>query len=194
MDRASPNLARYCFTGKHIPTATLTTRNAGGVPHESTRITLYDAIISLVQPLVGGSGSLEKVHISFARMKYEYMPQSPTGGKAGTITALLDGARRHRASDNSVCTSLDADADSTVLLDVHGSRLCRTSVSNTIVLCRTLLLLHSKRGSRRAFRQLCLVAQPSNTWCNGGTVPPSRTAISNTLRERLEGRTSAASR
>jgi type VI secretion system secreted protein Hcp len=90
MDRVSPNLARYCFTGKHIPTATLTTRKAGGLPHESTRITLYDAIISLVQPLVGGSGSLEKVHISFARMKYEYMPQNPTGGKAGTIAALID--------------------------------------------------------------------------------------------------------
>jgi type VI secretion system secreted protein Hcp len=90
MDRASPNLASYCFTGKRIPDATLTMRKAGGIPHETIRITLYDAIISLVQPLAGGGGSLEKVRISFARMKYEYMPQSPTGGNAGTVTALID--------------------------------------------------------------------------------------------------------
>ena len=36
MDRSSPNLAKYCFTGKHIPEAILTMRKAGGT--QSTEV------------------------------------------------------------------------------------------------------------------------------------------------------------
>jgi type VI secretion system secreted protein Hcp len=34
VDRASPNLMKYCLTGKHIPEAKLTVRKAGGTPLE----------------------------------------------------------------------------------------------------------------------------------------------------------------
>ncbi|MEM5438172.1 type VI secretion system tube protein Hcp [Paraburkholderia diazotrophica] len=90
MDRASPNLARHCFTGKHIQEARLTMRKAGGVPHEFLRITLYDVVISRVQPLAGGQACIEKVGLSFARMKKEYILQNAIGGNAGTVTALID--------------------------------------------------------------------------------------------------------
>jgi type VI secretion system secreted protein Hcp len=90
MDRASPNLAKYCFTGKHIPEARLTMRKSGGLPHEFIRITMYDVIISHVEPVAGGEFCSEEVKLSFARMKHEYILQSPLGGTGGTVTALID--------------------------------------------------------------------------------------------------------
>jgi type VI secretion system secreted protein Hcp len=90
LDRASPNLARYCFTGKHIPQATLVMRKAGGIPHEYMRVTMYDVVITHVEPFIDANGAIECVHLSFARMKKEYILQNALGGTAGTVTALID--------------------------------------------------------------------------------------------------------
>jgi type VI secretion system secreted protein Hcp len=90
MDRASPNLTRYCFTGERIAKATLTMRRAGGVPHEYSRITMYDVVVSLVEPIGGGECCHEQVCLSFARMKHEYLLQNERGGSGGAITALVD--------------------------------------------------------------------------------------------------------
>ena len=90
MDRASPNLSRYCFTGTHIPEAKLTMRKAGGLPHEFMRITLYDVVITHVEPFADMNGCIEAVRLSFARMKKEYVLQNAIGGNAGTVTALID--------------------------------------------------------------------------------------------------------
>ncbi|CAD6517392.1 Hcp family type VI secretion system effector [Paraburkholderia sabiae] len=90
MDRASPNLASYCFTGKHIPKAVLTMRKAGSVPHEYARITLYDVVITYVGPVANEIGCQEHVCLSFARMKNEYIVQNSIGGTGGTVTALID--------------------------------------------------------------------------------------------------------
>lgn len=90
LDKASPNLARYCFTGKHIPQATLAMRKAGGIPHEYLRITLYDVVITHVEPYVDSNGAIESVRLSFARMKKEYVLQNALGGSAGVVTALID--------------------------------------------------------------------------------------------------------
>lgn len=40
LDRASPNLAKYCFTGKHIDQVRLTVRKAGGLPFEHLKSTM----------------------------------------------------------------------------------------------------------------------------------------------------------
>ncbi|MFM0740602.1 type VI secretion system tube protein Hcp [Paraburkholderia xenovorans] len=88
-DRASPNLAKFCFTGKHIDQAVLTMRKAGGVPHEFSRITLYDVIITHVAPLVNSSTCHESVRLSFSTMKHEYKVQNPLGGSGGTVTAMM---------------------------------------------------------------------------------------------------------
>ena len=53
MDRSSPNLMKYCLTGKHIPTVVLTIRKAGGNPLEYVKITMNDVVITNVNP--GGS-------------------------------------------------------------------------------------------------------------------------------------------
>jgi len=90
IDRASPNLASYCFQGKHIPRVLLTMRKAGGIPFEYLKIRMYDVVISLVEPAAGDGIALEHVALSFARMKKEYVMQSPIGGSQGTVTAIID--------------------------------------------------------------------------------------------------------
>jgi type VI secretion system secreted protein Hcp len=88
-DRASPNLAKYCFTGKHIDQAVLTMRRAGGVPHEFSRITMSDVVITDVAPLATGAICHESVRLSFATMKHEYIVQNALGGMGGTVTAMM---------------------------------------------------------------------------------------------------------
>ncbi|REE22513.1 MULTISPECIES: type VI secretion system tube protein Hcp [unclassified Paraburkholderia] len=88
-DRASPNLAKYCFTGKHIEKAVLTMRKAGTVPHEFARITMYDVVITNVSPVANGSICHEHVTLSFATMKHEYILQNPLGGSGGVVTAMM---------------------------------------------------------------------------------------------------------
>jgi type VI secretion system secreted protein Hcp len=90
IDRASSNLASYCFQGKHIPKVVLTMRKAGGLPLEYLRYTMSDVVITHVEPTAGAGLALEHVALSFARMKKEYVVQSPIGGSQGTVTAIID--------------------------------------------------------------------------------------------------------
>lgn len=88
-DRASPNLAKYCFTGKHIDQVVLTMRKAGGIPHEFSRISMYDVVITHVARVANSSGCHESVRLSFATMKHEYILQNPVGGSGGAVTAMM---------------------------------------------------------------------------------------------------------
>lgn len=88
-DKASPNLAKYCFTGKHIDQVVLTMRKAGGVPHEFSRIAMYDVVITHVAPLATGTGCRENVSLSFATMKHEYILQNSLGGSGGAVTVMM---------------------------------------------------------------------------------------------------------
>ncbi|WP_233866853.1 Hcp family type VI secretion system effector [Paraburkholderia adhaesiva] len=90
IDRATPNLAGYCFRGQHIPKAVLTMRKAGTVPLEYFKITMYDVIVSHVEPVAGSGSALEHVALSFSRMKQEYLVQNAFGGSQGAITAIID--------------------------------------------------------------------------------------------------------
>jgi len=92
VDRASPNLMKYCLSGKHIPEATLTVRKAGGRPLEFLKLTMNDVIVSGVQPFGSNddSGIRELVHLSFAKVRQEYTVQNAQGGSAGAVTAGFD--------------------------------------------------------------------------------------------------------
>ncbi len=48
IDRASPNLFKYCASGKHIPQAILVMRKAGGNPLEYLKYTFTDLIVAVV--------------------------------------------------------------------------------------------------------------------------------------------------
>lgn len=93
VDRATPNLFKYCVTGKHAPEAKLTIRKAGGTPLEYLKITMTDVVITMVQPSGNATDEVkirEKVRLSFAKVKQEYMVQNQQGGSGGAITAGYD--------------------------------------------------------------------------------------------------------
>ncbi|MBZ5795285.1 Hcp family type VI secretion system effector [Burkholderia sp. LMG 32019] len=90
IDRASPNLMRYCLTGRHIPKVVLTARKSGGTPLDFLKITMEDVVITEVQPIVAESSYCEHVSLSFSRVKQEYTLQGSLGGSAGTVTASFD--------------------------------------------------------------------------------------------------------
>lgn len=93
IDRSSPNLMKYCLSGKHIPQAVLVMRKAGGSPLEYLKVTMNDLIVSSVMPS-GNSQSEENpremIRLSFSKVKQEYTVQNQQGGSAGTITAGYD--------------------------------------------------------------------------------------------------------
>lgn len=92
VDRSSPNLMKYCLTGKHIAEAKLTVRKAGGSPLEYLKITMTDVVITNVQPAGSSSDETikEQVSMSFAKVKQEYTVQNQQGGSGGAVTAGFD--------------------------------------------------------------------------------------------------------
>lgn len=93
IDRASPNLFKYCSSGKHIPQAILVMRKAGGNPLEYLKYTFTDLIIAMVSPSGSQGGEIasrESIELSFSTVKQEYVVQNQQGGSGGTITAGYD--------------------------------------------------------------------------------------------------------
>ena len=90
VDRASPNLMKYCLSGKHIDEVVLCVRKAGGSPLEFLKITMNDVIISTVS-MSGTNTKLEEtVSLSFAKVTQEYIVQNAQGGSGGAVTAGFD--------------------------------------------------------------------------------------------------------
>lgn len=90
LDRASPNLMRYCLTGRHIPKVVLSMRKAGGVPLDFLKITMNDVVITGVEPTAAADKYWEHVTLSFAKVKQEYTIQDRLGSSGGTVTASFD--------------------------------------------------------------------------------------------------------
>jgi type VI secretion system secreted protein Hcp len=93
IDRASPNLMKYCLTGKHINEAVLVVRKAGGNPLEYLKLTMTDVIVTKVSPKGSVDDEVrmrEKVALSFSRVKQEYVVQNAQGGSGGAVTAGYD--------------------------------------------------------------------------------------------------------
>ena len=93
VDRASPNLIKFCCNGRTFPTATLTVRKAGSdEPLEYLVLELENIIISSVS--LGGSPGeeslTENVSINFAKFKYIYTPQMDDGSGDAEIEAGYD--------------------------------------------------------------------------------------------------------
>jgi type VI secretion system secreted protein Hcp len=90
VDKASPNLLKYCCNGKHFADAVLTVRKAGENPVEYIKITMKEILISAVS--TGGSGGEDKltenVTLNFADFKFEYTPQKDDGSADSAIEAL----------------------------------------------------------------------------------------------------------
>lgn len=92
IDRASPDLFLHICSGKHIKSALLTVRKAGGDPLEYLKINMEDLIVSGLS--TGGSGGedrlTENVTLNFARVKIDYTPQKPDGSADSPLTTGWD--------------------------------------------------------------------------------------------------------
>ncbi|MDR2626068.1 MAG: type VI secretion system tube protein Hcp [Zoogloeaceae bacterium] len=92
IDRASPNLSKYCLMGKPITEALLTVRKAGGKPLEYLKIKMTEVIVSRVHP--EGNSTEERIRetvgLSFSKVTEEYIVQNAQGGSGGTVTATFD--------------------------------------------------------------------------------------------------------
>ncbi|WP_399679150.1 Hcp family type VI secretion system effector [Xenophilus sp.] len=89
IDSASHALQLACYGGKHIPKAVLVVRKAGENPLEYIKITMEELIVTSVS--TGGSGGedrlTENVTLNFAKVKFEYDPQTKQGAGKGVKTA-----------------------------------------------------------------------------------------------------------
>jgi type VI secretion system secreted protein Hcp len=87
VDKSTPNLVKFCCTGKHFPEATLTVRKAGDKPVEYLVLKMKDVIISSVH--TGGSGGgdvlTENVSLNFAQFDVIYTEQNATGAATTSI-------------------------------------------------------------------------------------------------------------
>jgi type VI secretion system secreted protein Hcp len=89
--KASPKLMLFCANGKHIPSAVLTCRKAGGDQHEFYSITMSDIIVSKFRTMSYQSGDgnsqendfdgrpTDEVRLSFGKIEFEYKPQKVDG-------------------------------------------------------------------------------------------------------------------
>lgn len=90
VDRASPNLMKFCCNGKHFKEALLTVRKAGENPVEYLIIKMGDVLISSIS--TGGTGSggerlTENITLNFAKFECKYTPQKPDGTAEGPVEA-----------------------------------------------------------------------------------------------------------
>ncbi len=93
VDKATPNLWKYCCNGQHKGEAVLTVRKAGGdAPVEYLKITMEDVLISNVQTSsgTGEERMTETVSLNFAKFKMEYTPQEDDGTAGATLEAGWD--------------------------------------------------------------------------------------------------------
>ncbi|SUH17551.1 Hcp1 family type VI secretion system effector [Salmonella enterica subsp. enterica] len=82
IDRASPNLFKYCASGKHIPQAILVMRKAGGNPLEYLKYTFTDLIVAVVSPSGSHDGEIasrETVEFSFSHREAGIRGAEPAG-------------------------------------------------------------------------------------------------------------------
>jgi type VI secretion system secreted protein Hcp len=91
-NRASPNLMGACATGKHIPSALLTLRKAGGKQQEFVKVKFTDLLISTYQSggNAGGSIPVDQISFNFTKIEFDYCAQKPDGSLDAPVKAGYD--------------------------------------------------------------------------------------------------------
>ncbi|QDV74009.1 Hcp family type VI secretion system effector [Botrimarina mediterranea] len=87
--KASPKLFLSCAKGEHIKEATLTARKAGGEQEDFYSIKLEQVLVSSYNT-GGGSGSslpIDTVTLAFAKITYQYRPQTGKGALETPVKA-----------------------------------------------------------------------------------------------------------
>lgn len=81
IDKATPNLIKFCSSGKHFKEAMLTIRKAGDKPVEYVKLKMTDVLVSSIGS--GGHGSedrlTENLTLNFGKFEVTYTPQKADG-------------------------------------------------------------------------------------------------------------------
>ena len=91
VDKATPNLWKYCFQGKTVGDADITVRKAGGDPVEYLKYKLTEVFVSSVQDSAsdGGGIATESLSLNFAKVEIDYTLQSADGTAGATTPVTL---------------------------------------------------------------------------------------------------------
>jgi type VI secretion system secreted protein Hcp len=91
IDKASFNLMKLCFSGKHMDKVLLTVRKRGESPIDYVKYTMKNALVSSWnQSGSADAAGTESVSFSFDAVETEYTPQGPDGKAQGAVTAKWD--------------------------------------------------------------------------------------------------------
>jgi len=94
LDKSSPNLFKYCASGKHIPTVVVELCSATENKHTYMKYTMSDVVVSSVRPggatNADGSRPLEEVALRFGKLELEYTPFGNDGKAGGAVKASWD--------------------------------------------------------------------------------------------------------
>ena len=92
LNKATPELMLACATGKHIPSAVLICRKAGGEQQEYLEAKFSDLLVSSYQTGNGGGGDIpiESVSLNFSKIEYAYKPQDDKGKLGAAVKAGYD--------------------------------------------------------------------------------------------------------
>jgi type VI secretion system secreted protein Hcp len=93
LDTSSPVLMKYCCTGKHIPTVTISVNGANESKAEYMNYVLSDVVVSSVNA-TGPSGSHhrpeESIGFRYGKIQVTYTPYDKTGKKGSAVKAGWD--------------------------------------------------------------------------------------------------------
>jgi type VI secretion system secreted protein Hcp len=87
LDKASPNLFRYCAAGKHIPSVIVSVCKAGDGSQEFAKIVLSDVIVASVNNGSAGDANTEVVGLSYAKIEISVKEQNADGSTGAAVTA-----------------------------------------------------------------------------------------------------------
>jgi type VI secretion system secreted protein Hcp len=92
IDKSTPNLMKYCASGKHVPSVELSCCKVGDGQQEYMKVVMTDVLITHVRP-TGDSSSprvMEEVGISYSTIKVEVKEQNANGSMGAAVTGAWD--------------------------------------------------------------------------------------------------------
>ena len=85
-DKASPNIAKACASGKHFDDGVLTVRKSGEGQLDFLKVTMKQVFVTGVTPSATSGGEItETITLSYSDIEFEYKPQDDKGKLGGSV-------------------------------------------------------------------------------------------------------------
>ena len=85
-DKASPVIDKYCASGKHFPTVTVTCRQAGEGQKDFLTVKMAECLITRTHVSAMSDGGIgHTVHMRFKKIDFDYKPMDDKGTLGGSV-------------------------------------------------------------------------------------------------------------